>query len=342
MKAIALRKHGGVEVLQWEELPDPQVAPDQVLVKVRAVALNHLDLWIRKGLPHLKLAYPHILGSDISGEIVKYGSLVTGLKEGQKVLIHPALSCGRCENCSLGRDNLCPQYRILGEHISGGYAELVSVPMRNILPYPEGLTFSEAACVPLVFMTAWQMLVEKAKIRPGMKVLIHGAGSGVGSAGIQIAKLYGCEVITTAGSEEKLAKAKELGADHLINYKKKNFLEVIHQKIGKQSIDVVFEHVGKALWKESLLCLKWGGVLVTCGATTGYEVSTDLRQIFFRQIQVLGSTMGSRGLQFEILRHIHDGKLRPVLDQELPLSKAQDAHRLLEEGKQFGKIVLMA
>lgn len=341
MRAVGLKKHGGVEVLEELELPDPVLRDDQVLVAVRAVALNHLDLWIRAGLPHLKLDYPHILGSDIAGEVLQVGGLVAGIRPGQKVLIHPGLSCGRCEKCSLGQDHLCPKYRILGEHVNGGYAEQIAVPARNILPFPERLSFAEAACVPLVFLTAWQMLVEKARIRPGMCVVIQGGASGVGSAGIQIAKLFGCTVITTAGSEDKLDKAKALGADYLINYKKQNFLEAVTKIAGKQGVDVVFEHVGKALWSESLLCLKWGGVLVTCGATSGYEVSTDLRQIFFRQLQVLGSTMGSRGSQFEILRRVEQGQLNPVLDRTLPLSQAKEAHRLLEAGQQFGKIVLI-
>lgn len=341
MKAITLREHGGVEVLKEEELPDPQPRPDQVLVRVRAVGLNHLDLWIRKGLPHLKHDYPHILGSDIAGEIAAVGSLVQDHQMGDRVLVHPGLSCGRCENCGLGWDNLCPQYKILGEHVRGGYAELITVPSRNILPYPEGLKFSEAACIPLVFLTAWQMLVIRAKIRPGMTVVIHGAGSGVGSAGIQIAKLFGCRVITTASSEEKLRQAERLGADHLINYKEQNFLEAVQQIVGKHAVDVVFEHIGKAMWKESLLCLKWGGVLVTCGATTGHEVTTDLRQVFFRQIQILGSTMGSRGTQFEILKHFQAGRLKPVLHREFPLAKAREAHSLLETGGAFGKIVLV-
>ncbi|MCP5468280.1 MAG: zinc-binding dehydrogenase [Deltaproteobacteria bacterium] len=341
MKAITLREHGGVEVLKYEELPDKKLRSDLVRVRIRAVALNHLDLWIRKGLPHIKHRYPHILGSDIAGEILDLGAFINDLKIGQKVLIHPALSCGHCEACSKGQDNLCPKYQILGEHVNGGYAEYIDVPRQNILPYPENLSFSEAACVPLVFLTAWQMLIDRAKIRPGQLVVIHGGGSGMGSAGIQVAKLFGCEVITTAGSEEKLAQAQSLGADYLINYKKENFLEAVQKIAGKQKVDVVFEHVGKAFWKESLLCLKWGGILVTCGATTGYEVTTDLRQIFFRQIQVLGSTIGSRGSQFEILRHISSGKLKPILDQEFALKDAHAAHERLEAGKQFGKIVLI-
>lgn len=341
MKAVVLHRHGGPEVLEAAELPKPEIRADEVLVRVRAVALNHLDLWIRKGLPHLKLAYPHILGSDIAGEVAEVGDLVEGVALGQRVLLHPGLSCGRCERCSEGRDNLCPRYRILGENVSGGYAEYLAVPARNLLPFPQNLDFAQAACLPLVFLTAWQMLVDKAAVRPGQWVLIHGGGSGVGSAGIQIAKLFGCRVITTAGSDAKLEKAKALGADFGVNYKQENLLEAVARIAGKQAIDVVFEHVGKALWKESLLCLKWGGVLVTCGATTGAEVTTDLRQVFFRQLRILGSTMGSRGSQFEILRQVEAGRLKPVLDRTLPLAEAREAHRLLETGEVFGKIVLI-
>lgn len=341
MKAVVLHRHGGPEVLEAVELPQPKIRADEVLVRVRAVALNHLDLWIRRGLPHLKLVFPHILGSDIAGEVAEVGDLVEGVALGQKVLLHPGLSCGRCERCSEGRDNLCSRYKILGENVSGGYAEFIAVPARNLLPIPQNLDFAQAACLPLVFLTAWQMLVDKAKIRPGQWVLVHGGGSGVGSAGIQIAKLYGCRVITTAGSDEKLERAKALGADFGINYKKEKLLEAVTKIAGRQAVDVVLEHVGKALWKESLLCLKWGGVLVTCGATTGAEVETDLRQVFFRQLQILGSTMGSRGSQFEILRHVEAGRLKPVLGRTFPLSEAWEAHRALEAGEFFGKIVLI-
>lgn len=340
MRAVVLRSHGDVEVLREANLPEPLMGPEEVRIRVKAVALNHLDLWIRRGLPHLRHDYPHILGSDMAGEVLDWGPAVTGLVRGQKVLIHPALSCGVCEKCGLGQEFLCPRYRILGEHVRGGYAEQICVPAKNLLPFPEPLSFEEAACLPLVFLTAWQMLVEKAKIRPGLRVVIHGAASGVGSAGIQIAKLFGCTVITTAGSDEKLEKARALGADYAINYKKENFLDAVTRIGGKQSIDVVFEHVGKALWSESLLCLKWGGILVTCGATTGAEVTTDLRQVFFRQLQILGSTMGARGSQFEILRHVQAGRLKPVLDRVFALSEAREAHRHLEAGEMFGKVVL--
>lgn len=340
MKASYLTEHGDIEVLQYGDLPDPRPQAGEVLVQIKAVAMNHLDLWIRKGMPHLKHEYPLILGSDMCGVIVECGEGVSHVHVGQKVLIHPAISCGLCEACSKGWDNLCPKYQILGEHINGGYCEFITVPERNILPYPEKLNFHEAACVPLVFLTAWQMLVVRGKIRPGQLLLIHGAGSGMGSAGIQIAKLFNCTVITTAGSDEKLQKAKELGADYGINYKKENFFEAVTHIAGKQNIDLVFEHIGQAMWNDSIKSLKWGGILVTCGATTGFKVETDLRHIFFRQIQVLGSTMGSRGEQFDILRHIESGKLKPILDKVFSLREAKEAHRYLEASEQFGKVVL--
>jgi len=343
MKAITLRQPGDADVLKLEEIPEPTIRPDQVLVRIRAVALNHLDIWVRRGMPHLKLSYPHILGSDIAGEVAEIGALAQGIfAPGQKVLVHPGISCGRCEKCALGQDNLCPGYKIFGEHINGGYAQAIAVPVQNLLPYPENLSFAQAACLPLVFLTAWQMLVDKARIRPGMTVLIHGGTSGVGSAGIQIAKLFGCRVVTTAGSDEKLAKCEAWGADGLINYNEENLGEALVQFAGKQGIDVVFDHIGQNFWKENLLCLKWGGAIVTCGATTGYQAETDLRQIFFRQLRILGSTMGSRGSQFEILRLVERGLLKPILDRVLPLEDAAEAHHLLESGKIIGKIVLIS
>ena len=342
MRAVTLREHGGPEVLKMDEVPEPGVRPDQVLVRIRAVALNHLDIWVRKGLPHLKLHYPHILGSDIVGEVAEMGILAKGLfATGQKVLVHPALSCGHCEKCARGEDNLCSGYKILGEHVNGGYAQAVAVPMQNLLPYPENLSFAQAACLPLVFLTAWQMLVTKGGIRPGMTVLIHGGASGVGSAGIQIAKLFHCRVIATAGSDEKLEKCRTLGAEGLINYKEEKFLEAVTRLAGKQGVDVVFDHVGQAFWRENLQCLKWGGALVTCGATTGFDAATDLRQVFYRQLRIIGSTMGSRGSQFEILGLVKKGLLKPVLDRVLPLEEAEKAHRLLENGEIIGKIVLI-
>jgi NADPH:quinone reductase-like Zn-dependent oxidoreductase len=256
------------------------------------------------------------------------------------VVVNPGLSCGHCERCLLGEDNLCRSYQIIGEHSWGGYAELASFPRQNILPKPKNLSFEQAACVPLTFLTAWTMLMRRALLKPAETVLIHAAGSGVGSAGIQIAKLIGAKVIATASTEEKLKKAQGLGADHLINNSKSDFLEEVKRITQKRMVDVVFEHVGKATFDKSVACLPYGGRLVTCGATTGYDAKLDLRVLFYKRISLLGSTMGSKGDLFRILQLVEEGRLRPVLDRVLPLEQAAEAHRLLENRAQFGKVVL--
>ncbi len=340
MKAVVFRRHGEGEVLELAEMPEPHVGARDVLVAVKAVALNHLDVWVRKGWPGLKLALPHILGSDIAGVVAKVGSEVTDVQVGSEVLVNPGLSCGACEKCLLGDDNLCRHYKIIGEHISGGYAEYVSVPRQNLLPKPPGMTFEEAACLPLTFLTAWTMLVRRAQLRPGETVLVHAAGSGVGSAAVQIAKVMGATVIATASSKEKLDKAKELGADHLIHYTETDFLAEVKRITDRKMVDVVFEHVGAATFDKSVACLPYGGRLVTCGATTGHEVKIDLRVLFYKRISLLGSTMGSKGDLFRILELVKDGKLRPVLDRVLPLERAAEAHAMLENRAQFGNVVL--
>ncbi len=339
MIALLFERHGGPEVLQVGELPDPIPGPGEVLVRVRACALNHLDVWTRNGLPHLKLALPHVLGSDVAGEIEAVGPGATG-KPGTRVLVNPGLSCMRCEACLAGRDNLCREYRILGEHVRGGNAQLLAIPEANILPFPTGMSFEDAAAIPLTFLTAWHMLAKKAQVRPGETVLVLGAGSGVGSAAVQIAKLLGATVIATAGNADKLARAKALGADHVVNHAAGDFVAATKEITNRRGADVVFEHVGAATWEKSILSLAWGGRLVTCGATTGWDARTDLRHVFYRQIQILGSTMGSKADLFEVLRHVEAGRLRPVVDRVLPLEQAADAHRALEARETFGKIVL--
>jgi NADPH:quinone reductase-like Zn-dependent oxidoreductase len=341
MQAVAIDEHGGRDKLRFGELPDPEIGPGQIRLRVRACALNHLDIWVREGWPGLRLDYPHILGADIAGEVDAVGAGVTGVEPGQRALLSPGESCGVCEQCLAGRDNLCRHYRILGEQRSGGYAELVTVPAANLLPYPEGLDFPEAAAIPLTFQTAWQMLVEKARVRPGETVLVLAAGSGVGSAGVQIAKLFGAEVIATASTQAKLDRAAELGADHLINHAEEAIAKRVKAITHKRGADVVMEHVGQATWEQSILACSRGGRIVTCGATTGHEAVTDLRHIFFRQISILGSTMGSKAVLFDVIRHVQAGRLRPVVDRTLPLEQAPEAHRLLEERQQFGKVVLV-
>ena len=340
MRAVAIHGHGGLDALRLETLPDPEPAAGRVVVRVKAVALNHLDIWVREGWAGLKLAFPHVLGADVAGVVEAVGEGVAGVAAGDEVVVNPGISCGRCRECLSGDDVMCRSYSILGEHVSGGYAERVSVPGQNVLPKPKNLSFDEAACVPLTFLTAWHALVARARVRPGETVLVHAAGSGVGTAGIQIAKLLGATVITTSGSDEKCERGRKLGADHAVNYAKQDFLVEVKKITAKRGVDVVFEHVGKATWEKSLLALARGGRLVTVGATTGYDPPTDLRHVFYRSLSLLGSTMGSKGELFEVLALVEQGKLRPVLDRVMPLAEAAQAQKLLEDRQNFGKIVL--
>ncbi len=340
MQTIGFRRHGGPEVLEALELPTPDPKAREVRVSVKAVALNHLDVWVRRGWPGLKLELPHVLGSDVAGVIDAVGAEITDLAVGTEVVINPGLSCGACEKCLLGEDVLCRQYLLLGEDIRGGYAEFVCVPRQNVLPKPSRLSFEEAACVPLTFLTAWHMLMTRAKLGAGETVLIHAAGSGVGSAGVQIAKLAGATVIATASSSEKLEKARALGADFLINYTTSDFLDEVKKITKRRLVDVVFEHVGATTWTKSIACLPKGGRLVTCGATSGHDVSIDLRTLFYKSISLLGSTMGSKGELFRVLELVERGALKPVLDRVLPLKDAAAGHLLLEDRQTFGNVVL--
>lgn len=322
------------------ELAVPEPTSRQVRVKVKAVALNHLDVWVRRGWPGLTLALPHILGSDIAGVVDAVGSEVADVSIGSEVIVNPGLSCGVCERCLRGDDHLCRQYVLIGEHVAGGYAEYVCVPRQNLVPKPSSLSFEQAACLPLTFLTAWAMLVNRAQLGAGETVLIHAAGSGVGSAGVQIAKLLGAKVIATASTDEKLAKAKVLGADEVINYATHDFLEEVKRITHKKLVDVVFEHTGASTWAKSVACLPYGGRLVTCGATSGHDVQLDLRVLFYKRISLLGSTMGSKGDLFRIMRMVEAGVLKPVLDRVLPLGAAAEAHRLLSNRTSFGNVVL--
>ncbi len=341
MEAMVLHEHGEPEVLRFERVEAPQPGPGQVRVTVEAVACNHLDVWVRRGGPAFRgLSYPHRLGSEIAGVIEALGAGVDDLALGTRVVINPGISCGYCRACLSGADNLCPDYRILGEHTQGGYGQLAVVPRANILPFPDGLTAVEAAASLLTFLTAWQMLVRKAQVQPAQRVLVQGAGSGVGVAAIQIARLFGAEVIATAGTDEKLAAARELGAAHTINYRTTDFVDEVRRLVGKRGVDVVIEHVGGETFANSIKITKNGGRIVTCGATSGFTPVIDLRHVFFRQIEILGSTMGPKGDLFEILDHVAAGRLRPVIHDVLPLERAADAHRMLEGREVFGKVVL--
>lgn len=338
MKAVRIHQFGGPEVLQCEDIPDPQLRKDQVLVRVKACALNHLDLWVRKGLPGVKL--PHILGSDIAGEIAEVGEYLGGFTAGQRVIVAPMHYCGHCVKCLAGLQNQCREFTVLGNGVGGGNCELIAVPARNVIPIPDSFDFVQAASVPLVFVTAWHMLVGLAGVRPGQTVLILGASSGVGIAAIQIAKLFRCRVITTAGNEEKLEKARALGADHGINHYKQKISEEVRKLTNKEGVDIVVEHVGAATWDESVRSLKTAGTLVTCGATTGPNVSIDLRHLFARQLRLLGSYMGTMGELREVLGHVFAGRLKPVVDRTFPLSEVRAAHEYLEKSQMFGKVVL--
>jgi NADPH:quinone reductase-like Zn-dependent oxidoreductase len=341
MKAVSFDQHGGPEVLRFRESPDPRPRADEALIEVKACALNHLDIWIRRGLPGIKVKLPHIGGCDIAGVVRETGELVDWITPGARVLINPGTSCGHCQSCLEGADNLCPRYDIIGGYRrDGGLAELVAVPGANLIPMPENLDFNQAAALPLVFLTAWHMLVARAQLKPGEDVLVHAAGSGVGSAAIQIARLIGARVIATASSEAKLQKARELGAHETINYREQDFAEQVKRLTDRKGVEVVFEHTGEETWEGSILSLAREGRLVTCGATTGYQGRTDLRHVFFRQLTIYGSTMGSKAELLHLMKFFRTGELRPVIDRILPLEAAIEAQRAMEERAQFGKIVL--
>ncbi|MCL5288869.1 MAG: zinc-binding dehydrogenase [Acidobacteria bacterium] len=340
MKAIIFNEHGGPDVLRHTEVAEPKISSGEVLVRVRACALNHLDLWVRHGLPGVQIPFPHIPGSDISGEVAKVGETVSRVKIGQKVLLAPGLSCGQCPACVGGADNKCRKYTLIGYIVDGGCAEFVKVPEVNVIPIPGDLSFDEAAAVPLVFLTAWHMLIGRAAIQPGEDLLVLGAGSGVGSAAIQIGKVCGARVIATAGSDMKLDRAKHLGADEVINHSKQKIADEVKRITDRRGVDVVFEHVGSATWDASVASLAAGGRLVTCGATTGYEAKIDIRYLFSRQLSVLGSYMGSKAELYAVLKLIGQRKLRAVIDRAMPLAQCAHAHALLESREQFGKIVL--
>jgi NADPH:quinone reductase-like Zn-dependent oxidoreductase len=300
--------------------------------------MNHLDLWVRKGLPGVNL--PHIPGSDVAGEIVEVGEYVAGFNTGQRALLAPMHFCNHCAKCVAGLQNQCPKFTVLGNRVDGGNCELIAVPAVNVIPIPDRLDFNQAASVPLVFLTAWHMLVGLARIRQGQTVLILGAGSGVGIAAIQIAKMFQARVITTAGDEKKLEKARGLGADHGINHYQQQISEEVKKLTNKEGVDIVIEHVGAATWDQSMKCLKPAGTLVTCGATTGPNASFDLRFLYSRQLSLLGSYMGTMGELHEVLSHVFAGRLKPVVDRTFALKDIRAAHECMEKSQMFGKIVL--
>jgi NADPH:quinone reductase-like Zn-dependent oxidoreductase len=339
MKAVRFHFHGGPEVLHYEDAPDPVPAAGEALVRVRACALNHLDLWERRGLPRVTIPLPHISGSDVAGEIVEARAI--GIARGQRVMLQAGVSCNRCRACLSGRDNECPRYEVLGyRNHPGGYAEYVKVPVQNLVPIPDSIDFVHAAAFPLTFVTAWHMLVTKAQVARGDDVLVLAAGSGVGQAAIQIAQLHGARVFATAGSPDKLERARALGASATIDHHRQDIVEEIKRLTNKRGVDVVIEHVGEATWAKSVRVLARGGRLVTCGATTGTKGALDLAALFSKQLSIQGSYMGTKGELLAASDHFFAGRLMPVVDRTFPLADAAAAQERLETSGQFGKIVL--
>ena len=340
MKAVLFRAHGGPDKLSYEDLPMPTIGPDEVLIKVKACALNHLDIWIRQGNPAYPMPMPHVSGSDVAGIVEQVGAQADHVTVGQRVFVSPGISCWKCEPCLAGRDNFCKSYSLLGAMMHGGYAEYVKVPFRNVLPMPENLSFEQAAAFPLVSVTASHMLFAQAGLQHGETVLIMGGGSGVGTMAIQMAKLAGARVITTVGSDDKIPKAVILGADAVINHAKEHVAERVKLLTEGHGVDVVFEHIGPEVWDTCLQSLAKGGRLITCGATTGAEVKIDLRYIYSRQYTIKGSYMGTRAELVKAAELMGQKRLIPVIDRTYPLKEARAAQEQMLSRKFFGKIVL--
>ena len=338
MKAIRIHEHGGADALKWDDIPEPELSVNQVLVDIKATSLNHLDIWVRKGIPGVPL--PLITGSDAAGIISGVGDGVKKSRIGEKVMIQPLIFCGKCASCNKGKENLCKSMGIMGENCQGVNAERIIVEESQAIPFPDQLSFEAAASFALVAQTSFQMLVSRANLQAGEFVLIWGASSGVGSMGIQIAKAMGATVIAIAGTNEKCEKAGLLGADHILNYKTDDILGEVKSLTNGKGIDVVFEHVGQETWNISMKSLARGGRVVTCGATTGFKANLNLTHLFFKQQSILGSTMGSVSSFDGALTLLNEGKIKPVIDRIFPISEIQSAHEYLESSMQFGKVVL--
>lgn len=340
MKAVRFHQFGDLDTLVYEEVPAPKPGPGEVVIQVKACALNYLDLWIRQGVPAYKTPLPHIPGSDVAGIVSEIGPGGEGTSVGQRVIIAPGLSCFRCSYCLAGRDNLCDQYRIFGTAADGGYAEFAKAPAENLIPIPEGISFEEAAAFPITFITAWHMLITRAALKPGQDLLVLAGGSGVGSAAVQIGKLAGARVIATASTEKKLDQAGRLGADLLINYAERDFSREVFKMTKGRGVDVVFEHVGPATFGKSIVSLAKNGTLVTCGATTGPTTELDLRHVFWKDLSILGARTGTRAELEAVTRLVGERKLKPIVDSVYPLSKAREAQEKMQSRDLFGKVIL--
>ena len=339
MKAVFFRRHGGNEVLEYGDWPDPRPGAGEVVVGIRAAAANHLDIFVRDGIPNVPL--PQVPGADGSGVVEELGPGVTGLTPGDRVLIQPGLFDNVCEFCRAGEQSLCVKFRIVGEHAPGTFAEKAVVPARNLFPIPEELSFEQAAAFPLSYQTAWRLIVGRGAVTPGDTVLIHGVGGGVAWAALEIALLAGARVIATTSSEAKAVEAREAGAELVIDYRAEDVGEAVRGHTGKRGVDVVVDTVGEKTWMTSLKAVRRGGRIVTCGCTTGPNPAEEIRLIYWKQISILGSTMANDREFRALLAAVASGRLLPRIDRVLPLSRATEAYRLLEEGRQFGKIVLV-
>ena len=340
MKAIFYEELGSADVLQYDEFPDPAVGPEDVLVEIKAGGLNHLDVWTRKGMPSPD-ELPHVQGSDGAGVVSEVGDRVTRFEPGDRVLVDPGLYCGECEFCRKGEQSLCVEFEMIGEDVRGVHSEFAAVPEANLIELPDGIDFVTAASAPLVFQTAWRMLMTRAEIDQSDSVLVLGASGGVGHACVQIAANEGCEVFATASSEEKLDHARACGADHLINYEKKDFADAIDEQTDGRGVDVVVEHIGAATWDNSLTAAAPGGTVVTCGATSGIAPETNIPTVFWKQLNILGSTMGTPGEMDDVLAKVFDGTFEPYVREVLPMSEVARAHEMLESREGFGSVVVV-
>jgi NADPH:quinone reductase-like Zn-dependent oxidoreductase len=340
MRAVIFKEHGNLSELEQAYVELPEIGNRDVLVKVHAASINHLDLWNLAGMPGVKITMPHIPGCDVAGEVVAKGKKVRGIPLHKPVIVAPGISCGKCPYCRNGWDSLCPRYQILGFQTQGGFAEYVKVPARNIIPVSKRLSMESWAAVPLVFLTAWHMLMTRGNLQKKETILIHAAGSGIGSAAIQIAKLMRCRVLTTVGSEGKVRLARTLKPDDTINYRAKNFVPEVLKLTKGHGVDVVFEHIGGEIFTKSLACLKKKGRLLTCGATSGRMVPLDLRNLFTKQLTISGSYMGGVAELKRIVRLMEKGRLKPVVDSVYPLQQVKQAMQRMSRRENFGKIIL--
>jgi NADPH2:quinone reductase len=340
MKASYFEEHGSPDVLQYGDFPDPEIGPEEVLVDIKAGGLNHLDVWSRRGMPSPE-ELPHVPGSDGAGVVSEVGDRVTRFEAGDRVVVDPGLYCGECEFCRKGEQSLCVDYEILGEQVSGVHSELAAVHEDNLVDLPDHVDFVTAAATPLVFQTAWRMLMTRVGIDQSDSVLVLGASGGVGHASVQIAANEGCEVFATASSAEKLEHARECGADHCINYEERDFDEAVKELTDGRGVDVVVDHVGEATWDASLKAAANGGSIVTCGATSGISPETNIPTVFWKQLDILGSTMGTPGEMDEVLAKVFDGTLEPHIRAVLPMSEIDRAHEMLEGREGFGSVVVV-